>query len=105
MITHNQFIQLIQGYIDYLNKVDNLSDVTNLCLWETPCIEYTGKLFDFTISSLFDEQGIDDINWWLYERNPEDSAPQMWKTVDDRRVEIPTKTLDDLWNIVKNNRK
>ena len=49
----------------------------------------------------FDEEGADTIDWWLYEKNFR-SDYKMW---DKDGNEIPTETTDDLWEIIKNNRK
>jgi hypothetical protein len=49
------------------------------------------------INSHFDEEGQDWINWWLYEK---DGNPEL-KAWDENDNEIPTETIDDLWNLVK----
>ena len=55
-----------------------------------------------TINILFEEEGVDDINWWLFERPMSPPGPKMW---DSDGKEIPIETIEDLWNIVKDYRK
>ena len=77
MITKEQFIKLIT---DHRKHNDRLDEVIGL---------------------LFQEEGVDDINWWLYEKCGRPDY-KMW---DKDGNEIPTETLDDLWEIVKDYRK
>ncbi len=102
MITKEEFIDLILKQQEWSNRVDEVSEALNVpTLFESDWVEYAAILFDKTIDLLFNEDGVDDIDWWIYEKagNPE---LKMWD-VDDN--EIPTETIDDLWNIVKDNRK
>ena len=102
MITKEEFIDFILKQQEWANRIDEVSGVLNVSsLFECDWIDYTSNLFDKTISLLFNEYGVDDINWWLYEKsgNPE---LKMW---DADENEIPTDTIDDLWEIVKDNRK
>lgn len=64
-------------------------------------VEYGNILFDEVLGLLFQEEGVDDINWWLYEKCGRPDY-KMW---DKDGNEIPTETLDDLWEIVKDYRK
>ena len=63
---------------------------------------YAGyDLFDKLLGLEFNEYAIDDITWWLWEKNG-DPEMKMW---DKDGNEIPTETIEDLWEIVKDNRK
>ena len=102
MITKDEFIDLILKQQEWSNRVDEVSEALNVpTLFESDWVEYAARLFDKTINFLFTEEGADDINWWLYEKsgNPE---LKMW---DADENEIPTDTIDDLWEIVKDSRK
>ena len=82
--------------IGYFRKVNFL-----VKFFESDWVEYASVLFDKTLDLLFNEDGVDDIDWWMYEKsgNPE---LKMW---DENGKEIPTDTVEDLWNLVKDNQK
>lgn len=58
---------------------------------------YSNFLFETLLYTYFTEEGIDWIYWWLYEK---DGDPEL-KAYDKYNIEIPSETIDDLWNIVK----
>ena len=102
MITKEEFFDLISKHLMWSDRIDEVSEALSVpTLFESDWVEYASSLFDKTINFLFNEEGVDDISWWLYEKsgNPE---LKMW---DADENEIPTDTIDDLWEIVKNNRK
>ena len=98
MITKDEFITLINDYQKWSEQVDKASEVLGIStLFESNLIDYTSRLFDKTINILFDENGTDDIYWWLYEKSGNPDF-KMW---DKEGNEIPSETIDDLWEIVK----
>nr|DAR22995.1 MAG TPA: hypothetical protein [Caudoviricetes sp.] len=102
MITKDEFITLINDYQKWSEQVDKASEVLGIStLFESNLIDYTSRLFDKTINILFDENGTDDIYWWLYEKSGNPDF-KMW---DENGKEIPTDTVEDLWNIVEKFRK
>ena len=102
MITKEKFIDLILKQQEWSNRVDKVSEVLNVpTLFESDWVEYASVLFDKTLALLFNEDGIDDIYWWMYEKS-ENPELKMW---DESVKEIPTDTVEDLWNLVKNNQK
>lgn len=102
MITKEEFIDLILKQQEWSNRIDEVSEALNVpTLFESDWIEYTATLFDKTINFLFNEDGVDDIYWWMYEKSG-NSELKMW---DASGKEIPTDTVEDLWNLVKDNKK
>lgn len=102
MITKEKFIDLILKQQEWSNRVDEVSEVLNVpTLFESDWVEYASVLFDKTLALLFNEDGIDDIYWWMYEKS-ENPELKMW---DESGKEISTDTVEDLWNLVKNNQK
>lgn len=102
MITKEKFIDLILKQQEWSNRVDEVSEVLNVpTLFESDWVEYASVLFDKTLALLFNEDGIDDIYWWMYEKS-ENPELKMW---DESGKEIPTDTIEDLWNLVKGNQK
>lgn len=101
MITKEQFIKLITDNRKHNDRLDEVEDVLGLAIYDCDWVEYGNILFDEVLGLLFQEEGVDDINWWLYEKC-ERPDYKMW---DKDGNEIPTETLDDLWEIVKDYRK
>lgn len=98
MITKEQFISIINKYINWDKRIDEVGDVLNICPLEMDWVEFGAIIFTDFLRVIFTEEGEDTISWWLFERrgNPE---MKMW---DNEGNEIPTETVEDLWNIVKN---
>ena len=102
MITKEEFIDLILKQQEWSNRIDEVSEALNVpTLFESDWVEYASVLFDKTLTLLFNENGIDDIYWWMYEKS-ENPELKMW---DESGKEIPTDTVEDLWNLVKDNQK
>ena len=101
MITKEQFIKLITDHRKHNDRLDEVEDVLGLAIYDCDWVEYGNILFDEVLGLLFQEEGVDDINWWLYEKCGRPDY-KMW---DKDGNEIPTETLDDLWEIVKDFRK
>lgn len=101
MITKEQFIKLITDNRKHNARLDEVEYVLKLAIYDCDWVEYGNILFDEVLGLLFQEEGVDDINWWLYEKCGRPDY-KMW---DKEGNEIPTETLDDLWEIVKDYRK
>lgn len=101
MITKEQFVKLITDNRKHNDRLDEVEDVLGLAIYDYDLVEYGNILFDEVLGLLFQEEGVDDINWWLYEKCGRPDY-KMW---DKDGNEIPTETLDDLWEIVKDYRK
>ena len=85
--------------MDY--RINQVCNVLKTNIFDSDWIGYCTQLFDRTISFLFKEEAQDDISWWLWEKDGR-SDMKMW---DASGREIPTETIEDLWEIVKDNRK
>ena len=101
MITKEQFVKLITDNRKHNDRLDEVEDVLGLAIYDCDWVEYGNILFDEVLGLLFQEEGVDDINWWMYEKCGRPDY-KMW---DKDGNEIPTETLDDLWEIVKDYRK
>lgn len=101
MITKEEFIKLISEQKKWDDHLDEVGKVLNCNPLDIDWVEYGARLFDSTLNILFEEEGVYDILWWLWEKNG-NSEMKMW---DEDGKEIPTETIEDLWNIVKNNQR
>lgn len=78
---------------EYINKLFEL----NIDLFNTPIYTYGSIMLHEVLYTHFNEEGIEWIYWYLYEK---DGNPEL-KAFDKYDIEIPSETIDDLWNIVK----
>lgn len=101
MITKNEFTDLVKRHIAWDKRIDEIQTVLNCDIFDADWVDYTNSLFTKTLKVLFSESAVDTITWWMYEHtNKEEDA--MW---DNTGKVIPMKTVEDLWNFVKDERK
>lgn len=97
MITKEQFTKLMRKHIDYHDTIEEIENMLSVEIYECPVIRYGDILFDQTLDIIFKVSAIDTINWWLYEKKPN---PEL-NYYDENNNIIPSETLDELWEIVK----
>lgn len=98
------YIETIQAFDKYLSSIDDLG----ISLYETPIPELFYKMQHSYEELIFNQDAIDVIDWWLYERpgvNGNDDPVIFSKTFDENGNEVPTDTIEDLWNMIKNDLK
>ena len=100
MITREEFIELLNDRINWNDKVEQLCELLGSNLWESDIFNYGEILFEKILNLRFNDSGIDIIFWWLYERKYD---KDLNIKIDGK--EVPSDTLDDLWEIVKDYRK
>lgn len=104
MITKEQFTKVIEDTLKLNKEYDRWDDFgINLC--ELPIGDTVADLAESIWDITFDEDGVDWINWWIYERPALFEGDEVNKAYNEDGSEIPTETVDDLWNIVKKFRK
>lgn len=96
MIGKEEFIKIVNELYDQNKRVDTLTKVFSES-FSDPIIDYGFKLFDQFIEVCFTKDGCDWVNYYLYE-NPEGCYYEDGK-------KIPLKSLDNLWNLIKDYRK
>ena len=115
MITYEKFKEIIVRYIT-LAKCENTLREVNIDIFESPIFETTGYYLDWLWDVYFTEDGVDTINWWMFEYHTleedfdkdgnyigdSNKDPGMWDSNDNV---IPMITIEDLWNEVKDLRK
>lgn len=102
MITKEQFIETINNIVK-LNKEYDRWDDFGINLWELPIGDIMSSIMDSSYTWAFTENGIDWISWWLYERESVcgEEPNKVYRDGD----EIPSETVEDLWELVKEYRK
>lgn len=114
MITYEKFKDIIVKYIQFRKVEDQLYKM-GIDIAEGPTYEITGYYFDWLWEAYFNEDGQDTISWWAFEYHDitedfdndgnyigENKDPGMW---DENDNVIPMKTIEDLWEYVKDDRK
>jgi hypothetical protein len=101
MITKEEFVLLISKHKEWDNRIDEVSKSLNCFILDADWVSYTAELFDNTIKLLFTDEGADWIFWWLWEK---DGNPELLAYDSEDNI-IPSETIDDLWELVKNYRK
>lgn len=103
MITKEQFIKVINLAQSYEEEVDRWVNF-GIEIYDMPIHEIHSRLFDILLENVFTIDGVDWINWWLYERISMISKEPLPAYNEDGSI-IPTDTVEDLWNLVKDYRK
>ncbi len=99
MITKELFIKFIENAQKYDKELDRWSDF-GIDLFELPISELGWKFFEQFLEQSFTINGIDWINWWMFEKfSPYSEEPL--EATDEYGNIIPTDTIDDLWELVK----
>lgn len=102
MITFENFKRFIEASELFNTNVDKLYDL-KIDIIESELFKGYGHVEDILITSLFKENGIDYINWWLYERK--DYNGHISNTLlDFERNEIEVNSIEELWDLVKDYR-
>lgn len=95
-----EFIELIKDYQKNREHIDTISNIFPN-FWELNCVDYGNTMFEKLLNVYFKEESVDWIYWWLFEK---DGNPE-YKAWDKDNNEIPTETIEDLWDIVKDGLK
>lgn len=96
MIGKEKLSELIQEYYKQDEYIDKLIEIFPGWL-DSPIVDFGWKMFGEVLKAYFTEEGIDWIEYYLYE-NPE-------KCYYQDEVKIPLETLDDLWLLIESHRK
>ena len=102
-MTKEGFIKLIENAQNY-NKELHKWDDFGIDLFELPISELGWNFFDTILQELFTDEGIEWINWWVYDRISVTTEEPL-KVYDNNGDVIPMNTIDDLWNLVKYSQK
>lgn len=96
-----EFESLITKYKKFLKYADDVMDLTGWDMCETPFFDFPGVMFDKVLDLCFEDEGKDAIYWWMFEKDGDKDM----KMYEKDGTEIPTETITDLWNYVKDYRK
>lgn len=101
-MTKEGFIKLIENAQNYSKELDRWYDF-GIELYELPISELGWGFLNITLPELFSDEGVDWINWWLFEKPGFRGEPN--QAYNEDGSVIPTDTVDDLWELVKEYQK
>lgn len=82
-----EFCKALNDILKYREELDKLEKVLNCYIWESNICEQVNILIDNLVNSIanYNENIIDDINWWLYE-----DVEKEWKFSNGTVVSVDT---------------
>ena len=94
-IDKQEFIDLITNYINLTDNIDKLDQLLYACIYESKNYEFIDNMFHKILKYNFNDEDIELIDWWLYERR---DNPELKMYIDKK--EVPTETIEDIWNLL-----
>ena len=94
-IDKQEFIDLITNYINLTDNIDKLDQLLYACIYESKNYEFIDNMFHEILKYNFNDEDIELIDWWLYERR-NNSELKMY--IDKK--EVPTETIEDIWDLL-----
>ena len=98
MINKETFIKLIELIESYHKEIDKWEDF-GLSIIENPICEIPKCIIDLTLENNFNNDGIDWIDWYLFERIS--FTGEIYPYYDENDNPVYVRTPEDLWNLVK----
>lgn len=98
VITKEQFTDIIIEHKHWNKRIDEVEKALDTMILETDWVSYGATLFEAVLRIFFEKEGIDLISWWLWEKSDND------KILDEDSNELPSDTVEDLWELVKDYR-
>ena len=94
-IDKQEFIDLITNYINLTDNIDKLDQLLYACIYESKNYEFIDNMFHKILKYNFNDEDIELIDWWLYERR---DNPELKMYIDKK--EVPTETIEDIWDLL-----
>lgn len=97
------FVAMINAIEKYDAEVERWADF-GIELYELPICELTWELINMYLEEMFDKDGIDWINWYIYERKSIFTG-EVLPCWDEEGKEFYVNTPEDLWKLVEQHQK
>ena len=97
------FIAMVNAIEKYDAEVERWADF-GIELYELPICELTWELINMYLEEMFNEDGIDWINWYIYERKSIITG-EVLPCWDEEGKEFYVNTPEDLWKLVEQHQK
>lgn len=97
------FVAMINAIERYDAEVERWADF-GIELYELPICELTWELINMYLEEVFNEDGVDWINWYIYERKSIITG-EVLPCFDEEGKEFYVNTPEDLWKLVEQHQK
>ena len=97
------FVAMINTIEKYDAEIERWNDF-GIALYELPICELTWELINMYLKEMFNEDGIDWINWYIYERKSIITG-EVLPCWDEEGKEFYVNTPEDLWKLVEQHQK
>lgn len=97
------FVAMINAIEKYDAEVERWADF-GIELYELPICELTWEIINMYLEEMFNEDGVDWINWYIYERKSIFTG-EVLPCFDEEGNEFYVNTPEDLWKLVEQHQK
>lgn len=97
------FVAMINAIERYDAEVERWADF-GIELYELPICELTWEIINMYLEEMFNKDGIDWINWYIYERKSIFTG-EVLPCWDEEGKEFYVNTPEDLWKLVEQHQK
>ena len=97
------FVAMVNAIEKYDAEVERWADF-GIELYELPICELTWKIINMYLEEMFNEDGVDWINWYIYERKSIITG-EVLPCFDEEGKEFYVNTPEDLWKLVEQHQK
>lgn len=97
------FVAMVNAIEKYDAEVERWADF-GIELYELPICELTWELINMYLEEMFNKDGVDWINWYIYERKSVITG-EVLPCWDEEGKEFYVNTPEDLWKLVEQHQK
>ena len=97
------FVAMVNAIEKYDAEVERWADF-GIELYELPICEIPWKIINMYLEEMFNEDGVDWINWYIYERKSIFTG-EVLPCFDEEGKEFYVNTPEDLWKLVEQHQK
>lgn len=97
------FVAMVNAIEKYDAEVERWADF-GIELYELPICEIPWKIINMYLEEMFNEDGVDWINWYIYERKSIITG-EVLPCFDEEGKEFYVNTPEDLWKLVEQHQK
>lgn len=97
------FVAMINAIEKYDAEIERWADF-GIELYELPICELTWEIINMYLEEMFNKDGIDWINWYIYERKSIITG-EVLPCWDEEGKEFYVNTPEDLWKLVEQHQK
>jgi hypothetical protein len=97
------FVAMINAIERYDAEVERWADF-GIELYELPICELTWEIINMYLEEMFNKDGVDWINWYIYERKSIFTG-EVLPCFDEEGKEFYVNTPEDLWKLVEQHQK